>query len=83
MGVGRVVDHVDVLVAEFTDDTMHTATLHTNAGTYGIDTLVVTLNSHLRTVTRHTGHLLDGDQTVVDLGHLSLQQTLQEDRTGT
>ena len=62
---------------------MYTTTLHTNTSTYRIDTLVIALYSHLRTITRHTSHLLDGDQTIVDLRHLSLQQTLEEDRAST
>ena len=57
---------------------MHTATLHTHAGSYGINTVVVALNGNLCALTRHAGNLLNGDQSVVDLGHLSLQQTLQE-----
>ena len=62
---------------------MYTATLHTYTSAYWIDTLVVALNSHLSAITWHTSHLLNGNQTIIDLRHLSLEQTLQEDRTGT
>ena len=81
--VARVVDHVDILITQLTNDTMHTTTLHTYAGTYRIDTLVVALYSYLGTIAWHTGHTTDGNQTIVDLRHLSLEQTLQEHGRGT
>ena len=83
LDIAGVVDHVDVLIAELTHDTVNTATLDTHAGAYRIDTLIIALHSHLGTITRHTGHTADGDQTIVDLRHLSLEQTLQEDGRGT
>ena len=83
LGVSRVVDHVDILVAQLANDTVHTATLNTYAGSYWIDTVVVALNSHLGTVARDTGHTLDGNQSVLNLRYLSLEQTLQEYRACT
>ena len=41
------------------------------------------LNGYLGAITRHTSHLLDGNQAVVDLGYLGLEQTLKEHGTGT
>ena len=66
-------DHVDVLVAELAHDTVHTATLDTHTGSYGVDAVVVALDSHLGAVSRHAGHTTDSDQTVGNLGHLSLK----------
>ena len=80
--VGEV-DDVDVLVAELTDDAMNAATLHTNAGSYRIDAVVVALDGNLGTLTRHTGNAANSDQTVLDFGNLSLQQTLEELVRGT
>ena len=62
---------------------MHTATLHANAGSHGVDALVVALNGNLGTFARHTGNALDSDQTVGNLGNLGLEQALKEHRTGT
>ena len=81
--VRSVINHVDVLVVQFANDTMHAATFHTYASTYGINTLIVTLHGNLCTLSRHTGDALHRDQTVGNLGNLSLQQTLQEYGTGT
>ncbi len=60
-----------------------TAATHTDAGAYRIDTVVIALDSHLGTLSGHACDLLDGNQTVGDLGNLLLQQTLQEGGTGT
>ena len=76
--VRRVVDDIDILIAELAHDTMHAATLHTYAGAHGIDALIVALHSHLCTLAWHTGNLLDGDQAVVDFGHLGLKEALKE-----
>ena len=57
---------------------MHTATLNTYAGSYWVDTIIVALNGNLSTIARDTSHALDGNQTVLNLRNLSLEQTLQE-----
>ena len=62
---------------------MYTTTSNTYAGSYGIDTVVITLDSHLGTFTRHTGYATDGNQTVVNLRNLSLEQALKEQIRGT
>ena len=62
---------------------MHTASLYTYTGSYGIDTVVVALDSHLGTLTRHAGNAANGDQTILNLRNLGLQHALQEQRTGT
>ena len=81
--VAGVVDHVDILTTKLTYDTMYTTTLHTYTSAYGVNTVVEALNSNLGTLTWHTGHATDSNQAISDLGHLSLEQTLQEVRTGT
>ena len=83
LGVGRPVDDVDVLVVELMHDTVDTAAAHTDACTYRIDTVVIALDCHLGTLSGHARDLLDGNQTVGDLGNLLFQQTLQEGRAGT
>ena len=62
---------------------MYTTTFNTNTSAYGIDAVVEAFHSHLGTFSWHTGHLTDGNQSISNLGHLSLKQTLQELRTGT
>ena len=83
LGIAGVVDNVDVLVAHLTDDAMNTATLDTYASSYWINTIVIALDSYLSTLTRHTGNATNGNQTILNLRNLSLQQTLQELIAGT
>ena len=58
---------------------MDTATLHTHAGTYRVDTVIVALDGNLGTLAGDAGNLLDGNQSVIDFGYFHLEQTLQED----
>ena len=83
LGVARVVDDVDVLVAHLTDNAMNAATLDTYASAYWIDAVVIALNSYLSTLTRHTGNATNGNQTILNLRNLSLEQSLQELIAGT
>ena len=83
MGIGGVVDHIDILVTQFAHDTVYTATLHTHAGAYGINTVIEALHGNLSTLSRHTSHLTDSNQSVSNLGNLGLKQALQELWTGT
>ena len=62
---------------------MHTATLHANASAYWIDTIIVTLDSNLCTLTRHTGNTTNGNQTILNLRNLCFKHTLQELVRGT
>ena len=55
------------------------ASLHTDAGSYGVDAIVVAFYGNLGTFAGNACNLLDGDQAVVDLGHFHFEQTLQED----
>ena len=65
------------------NDAVYAAALHAYAGSYGVDTVVEALNGNLGALARHACYAADGDDAVVDLGHLSLEQTLQEGRAGT
>ena len=80
--VGGPVDDVDVLVAQLADDAVNTSTLHADAGTDGVDTVIVTLNGNLSALTGFADNLLDRDKAVVNLGHLGFEQALQEDFGG-
>lgn len=62
-------------------DAVDTAAMNTHAGADGVDAVVEALDSHLGTLTGHTGYLLDGDKAVLNLRDLTLQQTLQEGGT--
>ena len=81
--IGCPVDDIDVLIAQFVYDTMHTTTLHAHTGTYRVDTVVETFHGHLGALARHAGYLLDGYQAIVDFRHLGFQEALQEAGTGT
>ena len=79
-GVRGVVDDVYVLVAQLTHYAVHAASLHSHARSHGVDALVVALHSHLCSLARHACYLTDGNESVGYLGHLSLEQTLEEHR---
>ena len=81
--VGGPVDDVDVFVTQLADDAVDTRTLHAHAGADGVDAVVIRLDGDLGALTRLADDLLDGDEAVIDLGHLGFKQTLQEDLGGT
>ena len=62
---------------------MDTATLHTHAGTYRVDTVIVALNGNLGTLAGDAGNLLDGNQTIINFGYFHLEQALQENGRST
>ena len=62
---------------------MHTATLHADTSSHGIDTVVVALHGHLGSLSRHAGHAADGDETVRDFGHFGLKESFEEHGAGT
>src|SRR5690606_28704524 len=79
-GVRRPRDHVDVLVAELADDGVDPGALHADAGADGVDAVVVADDGDLRAVARLAHDGLDLDDAVVDLGHLELEEPLDEHR---
>ena len=81
LDVCRIVDYVDILVAQLSYDTMNTASADTHAGSHRVDALVVAFHRNLGTLARHTRDALDRNQTVVDFRHLGFEQALQEHRT--
>ena len=64
-------------------DAMHAASLDSHAGSYGVDAVVEALNGNLGALAGHAGNLLDDNQTIGYLGHLGLEQSLQELGAGT
>ena len=74
-----VVNHVEVLVAQLPDDTVHTASLHTDAGSYRVDTVVEALHCNLCALSWHACYLADSYESLGNLGHLCLEQALQEE----
>ena len=78
MGVVRPLEHVDVLVAELSYDADDTCTLHTDTSSDRVDSLIISLHCHLRTLARDTHNLLDGDETVIDFRNLLLEELLEE-----
>ena len=61
---------------------MHTATLYAYASAYGVDAVVEGFYSNLSALARHTCDAFNLYNAVVNLGHLSFKQTLQEGGAG-
>jgi hypothetical protein len=73
--VGREVDHVDVLVAQFTHDAMDAcfpSSPHKRSDR--IDAVVVALHRHLGALTGFAHDAFDGDEAIGHFGHLLLEQ---------
>ena len=76
--IRRIVDHVDILVAQLTHDAMNTRALHTHTSAHRVDAVIIRLHGHLRPLTRDACDALDRDQAIVDLRYLQLKEALQE-----
>ena len=74
-------EHVDVLVAELTDNAQDPASLDSDAGSYRVDPLVLGLYRHLCPVTGNADNLLHSDEAVADLRDFLLEKSLQELRS--
>ena len=57
---------------------MNAATLNTHARSNGVYALVVALNGNLGALSRHAGDASYADESVCNLGYLSLEQSLKE-----
>ena len=57
---------------------MDAVALHTHARAHGVDAVVIRLDGHFSPLAGHTHNVAYGDETVVDLRYLGLEQTLQE-----
>ena len=73
---------VDLLAAQLVDDHADATTASTDAGADGVDVVVVAPHGDLRAVPWFAGAGLDLDDAVGDLGHLELEQALDEARVG-
>ena len=78
LGIGRPLEHVDVLIAQLADDADDAGPLDTDAGADRIDAVVVGFDGHLGTFTRDADDFLDGDQSVIDFRDLLLEELDQE-----
>ena len=74
LGVRGPLDDVDVLVAQLADDAHDAGTLHADAGADRVDAVVIGLHGHLGALARDADDLLHGDQAVVDLRNLHLEE---------
>ena len=83
--VGQVLaerDDVDLLAAQLVDDHAHTAAAGADAGADRVDVVVVAPHGDLRAVPWLAGAGLDLDDAVGDLGHLELEQPLDQAGVG-
>src|SRR5262249_31304111 len=71
-------DDVDLLAAELRDDHTHPRAARADAGADGVDTLRMRLDSDLRAVAGLARNAADLDEAVGDLGHLELEQRLDQ-----
>ena len=69
-----VIDDVNILIFQFTNDTMDTASLHPHAGAYRINTVIVGFHGHFRPFTGFTDDLFDHDQSVKNFRYFYFQQ---------
>ena len=71
-------DDVDLLAAELGDDHAHARAARADAGADRVDALGVRLDRDLRAVAGLAGDAADLDEAVGDLGHLELEQRLDQ-----
>ena len=71
-------DDVDLLAAELRDDHAHARAARADAGADRVDALGVRLDGDLRAVARLAGDAADLDEAVGDLGHLELEERLDQ-----
>ena len=77
-GIAGVVDHVDVLVAQLSNDAMDSRALDAHACAHRVDAVVVALNGNLGALAWLAGHGANHNQAIVYLGHLKLKEAAQE-----
>ena len=70
-------DDVDVLVVEFADDAVYAAALDTDAGTYGVDAVVVGFDGHLGPFAGDAGDAADADEAFSHFGDFVFEQALE------
>src|SRR5437870_2416826 len=74
----RVLDDVDLLAAQFTDDGLHTHAFHSHACAHAVHIPVPALYRDLGALPGFPGAALDHDGAVVDLGHFLLEEAHHE-----
>ena len=77
-GLGVPRDDVDLLAAELGDDHAHARAARPDARADRVDALGVRLDGDLRAVAGLAGDAADVDEAVGDLGHLELEQRLDQ-----
>ena len=82
-GIGIPQNDVHALTAKLTHDSAHAAALGANAGAHGIQAIVQGVDGDLGSLARLAGDGLDLNGALVDLGHLLLEETLDESRVRT
>src|SRR3546814_6690400 len=78
LNIGRVIDHIDIFVAQLPHNPMNTGPLHPNAGSNRIDAVVIGLHRYFGPFSRFPDDFLDGNQSVEYLGDLQFEQPFQE-----
>ena len=73
-GVGRPLDDVDLLALQLVDHRLHAAAAHADAGADGVDRGVARHHGDLGAAAGIARHRLDGDDALIDLGHLLREQ---------
>src|SRR5688572_4415581 len=68
------VDDINILILQFTNDTMDPASFHTHTSTNRIDTIVEGLYGHFSSLARITNDLFNYNKTIEYFGNLDLQQ---------
>ncbi len=68
---------------KFADDAVDTASLDAHARSDRVDAVVVAFHGDLGALSRLAGHILYGDETVMNLGNFLLEETAQEPVVGT
>ena len=80
--VGRVGNDVDVLVAQFANDAVDTASAHTYARTDGINVGVEAFDGDFGAFARNASHSTELDDAFCDFGDLAFEQATQEHGAG-
>ena len=72
--IGRPRNDVDLLATQFANHSLNPRTTHTDAGTHGINRIVMAEHGNLCTRRRITRHGLDFNHTVVNFRHFGFKQ---------
>src|SRR5712692_10626225 len=76
-GIITVIDNIDVLVIQFTNNGMDTNTLHSHTGSYGVDTVVMRFDRNFRPLPGFTRNGFNFDNPVKNFGDFYFKQFCQ------